>query len=876
MRNLLAVGIVVALLAGAAFWFWRDESFAPPPSPPEPAPIAQPAAPVATPAVATLPAAAPAATAPIDADTGAGDQRQAAPAIAPVRPPHTLRGRVVDAAGQPIAGIQAGLIGWTGNSQRLAEWTKNNAEPERIDEKITTSADGLFTFRHWPPPPFQFSLRLQGGSVATWSQRWNTWEAGGTTDLGDVKLERGTLLRGRVVDSAGAPVAKVEVRVNAADGNRARNGFETWCTARTGDDGAFVQRWPLLAGDYTLAIDGQQIERGAKVALTGEPEQFVDVVLKYIDPAESITGVVVDETGAPIRSAMVHAHEVHTGRVNSTDAQGRFRVLKQDGVPAAITLSVDARGFEATPSQEKYAWGRHDVRIVMTRGKDLTVLAVRADDGSPVEDYVLRVIPIGGIRFSSVDREPRGKPPHKDGRAAVRGIAVGKHRIIVEPKGDALAIGVVPLEVVANGAPPITVRLAATQPRVVRVVTASGATIAGAKVQLVDACGEVWNDKMPVESFASSSFTSGPQALELAAGVTDANGECTLPVPGDRPLALKLPGPGHMPLAVQQAVFPADGPLVVTVSSGAALRGKLGPEAAWAEMLRLGGGDSTLPSIRLQRGDGRASERFPDLRTTNTSKPDGSFEMTGIPPGRWNVFVDYYRSRDGRGTHKQEAAGAVDLVDGQVTTIAPDLSAVLPGTLDALVLRDGAPLANTMVSLERLVPGQQHPQYEDAATTDASGRVQMSVRGGEYRVVWTEQQGESFSMLRAGETAVVRVGATTRQTFTISSGLVKVRLVDSSGAPVANVHIGLADASGTETHGLGKTNADGRAEKKYSPGTFTVSVMPKRLQDQKALMEFYRSGPDPAAMQRMRVPLGTITVRAGETQELELKLPADW
>ncbi|MFY9345507.1 MAG: carboxypeptidase-like regulatory domain-containing protein, partial [Planctomycetota bacterium] len=808
----------------------------------------------------------------------------AAPAAAPPRPEHTLRGRIVDAAGQPLAGIQAGLTGWTGNSQRLAAWTKDNAEPARIDQKATTGPDGVFTFRCWPPPPFQFSLRLQGTGFAMWGQRWHEWAPGGTTDLGDVQLERGTLLRGRVVDAAGAPVAKVEVRIDGNPRGGTAGGSERWATARTGDDGNFVQRWPLPAGEYTIGIDDQQIERGDKVTLTGEAEQSLEVVLKRIDPASSISGVVVDDAGAPIRSVTVHPFMSGSGRIISTDAQGRFRVLKREGAPAEVTLTVSAHGFEGPPSQEKYAWGRHDLRIVMTRGKELTVLAVRADDGTPVEDYVLRVIPTGGGFSSSLDREPRGKPPHQDGRATVAGIRTGKHRVVVEPRGDGFAIGVVQVEVGPAGAPPVTVRLAATSPRVVRVVVADGTPVAGAKVQLVDPGGEPWTSKVPVFALASSSFTSGPQALELAAAVTDGNGDCTLPVPGDRPLALMLPGPGHVPHAVPQAVFPAEGPLAVTVSKGAVLRGKLGPEAAWAELQRLATreGDArrsntNLPWIALSRGDGQAREQFPDFRTRLAVNQDGSFELTGIPPGQWSVSVNYFRFQGGGGSGKQEAAGTVDLVDGQVTTIAPDLSALLPGTLEALVLHGGAPLANTMVGFERLVAGATWPQQESGLTTDADGRLRAALRAGDYRTTWMPPRANgSSSTLRSVETAIVRVGETTRQTFTIVSGTLKVRLVDSSGAPVANVHIGLTDAAGAETGGLGATGADGRVEIRYPPGTFTAWVAPKRLQDQKALMEFYRTNTDPAAMQRLRVSLGTLTVGDGATSEVELKLPAEW
>src|SRR5262245_53253251 len=159
MRNLLAVGVVVALIAVGIWWLCSAAAFARPPQPDAP-PAALPGAVAAASAPVVVPV--PAQTAANAAAPTAPVERTAVPVVDATRPEHTLRGGAVDASGQPIAGINAGLTGWTGNSQRLAEWTKNNAEPQRIDQKATTGPDGVFTFRCWPPPPFQFYLRLQG------------------------------------------------------------------------------------------------------------------------------------------------------------------------------------------------------------------------------------------------------------------------------------------------------------------------------------------------------------------------------------------------------------------------------------------------------------------------------------------------------------------------------------------------------------------------------------------------------------------------------------------------------------------------------------------------------------------------------------------
>jgi hypothetical protein len=874
MRKLLAV-VLFACIGAATWWLLRDEAVASPPVTAVP-PAPEPAAP---PVVATAPPAANArdAAATPAADAAPAVERTAVATRDATRPECTVRGRAVDADGRPLAGVNASLTGWGANSQRTAAWARDNPEPERIDLKLLTGDDGVFAFRCWPPPPFQFSLRLQGAGVATWGQRWSELAPGSTTDLGDVKVERGTLLRGRVVDAAGAPVSSVEVRIEGKV--RTANGPVRFAGARTGDDGAFATSWALAAGEYTLGIDNQIIERPEKVTLAGEPELVIDVVLKRIDPADSISGVVVDDAGAPVRGVTVMPQLAGSGRIISTDAEGRFRVLRRDGATAEVALRVMARGYEVPPQLVTAKWGTHDVRIVLARGKELVVFVVCAADEQPVEQYVLRVIPTGGGISSSADSEPRGKPPHAGGRETVRGIRTGKHRVIVEPQGAELAIGVVPIEVGANGTPPVTVRLAAATPRAVHVLRGDSSPVAGTRVQLVDPLGEPWDEKVPVLPSSSGYFTTGPQALELAAAVTDAQGSCTLPVPSDRPLALMLPGPGHVPFALPQVVFPADGPLVVTVSGGAVLRGTIGPAAAWAEIQRMGGfggGEASpnmLPSIVLHRTNAR--EQFPDHRSRCAAKPDGSFELTGIPPGRWSVQVSCYQQQAGGfgGAGVEEPAGTVDLVDGQTTTVALDLSAVLKGELEAFVLHNGAPLVDANVMFERADAGRSTSQ---TAVTGTDGRLRVPLRGGEHRLVWNRQNGSEWTRIVAAETAAVIVGQASRQTFTIASGTLKVHLVDATGAAVANVRIMLQDAGAAQGASLPATDTGGCTALTFTPGTYSATVVPKRLQDQNALMEFYRTARDPKAFERVRVQLGVLTVPAAGTSDVELKLPADW
>jgi hypothetical protein len=118
---------------------------------------------------------------------------------------------------------------------------------------------------------------------------------------------------------------------------------------------------------------------------------------------------------------------------------------------------------------------------------------------------------------------------------------------------------------------------------------------------------------------------------------------------------------------------------------------------------------------------------------------------------------------------------------------------------------------------------------------------------------------------------------TPQATFTLSSGALKVRLLDAAGAPAASVRVMLRGAAADDVAWLPPTDADGYATITGAVGAYDLRVLPKALQDQDALRAFYQAHagePDPTAA--VMLPLGVATVRTGETTEVELRLPATW
>lgn len=57
--------------------------------------------------------------------------------------------------------------------------------------------------------------------------------------------------------------------------------------------------------------------------------------------------------------------------------------------------------------------------------------------------------------------------------------------------------------------------------------------------------------------------------------------------------------------------------------------------------------------------------------------------------------------------------------------------------------------------------------------------------------------------------------------------------------------------------------------------TLTLRTLPKRLQSNEASIKLFMEG-GWQAFEPHWIPLGTATIRAGDTTTLELRLPADW
>lgn len=799
----------------------------------------------------------------------------------------TLRGRCVDDSGTALAACRVTLTGRTGDRETVDAWLREHAAmPAWQDPPATTTAvDGRFEITFVPPPPFRFMLDFVHAGSADRRGFWPQIAAGAIVDLGDIVMSPGVLVAGRVVDDSGVPQANVNVELTRVPGQDldhtapvpARWGDQ----AATAADGAFALRARLTPGEYRVETRNAELASPMTVTLPAErsTEQLPVVVRRRALP--SLRGRVLDEAGAPVAGLQIEDRAAQRGTprtFSGNDGTFELIALAPDGPPnASLVPRSDEYENDASVAHE-VPWGRTDVELRVRRAPGLSV-RVTDTAGTPVETYVVRVLPRNTRGSSSNDSRVRAAGPHQDGIATVPGLARGDWLVLVEfPATSPFESLRVPFHHEA-GPQRLDLRAAASARRTVRVLAMDEAPVAGATVQLCDPFDAPLDDSRMVMRRDLWMVNAGNNpALVVGEGVTDADGRIELRGPGDRELGLCVPGPGNVPLRQTGLRLGEPGEFVVYVRRGARLVGRIVPPEATAELKRLAGVEPTAafperyrPRLALFGTQGRfpkdmvAARDLASLRIAD----DGSFDAAGLPTGAWQFEVVHHAVHGSGARELTLACGEVHLFDGVPIVQDLDLSELLPGTLEGLVLWNGQPLANSNIGL--LLPGRQ-----EGVATNAEGRFRKVLRPGEYEVHVTRLLSPgNWANLPCPTAAHVVRGETTTQTFAVASASLRVTVLDTAGKPVPNLTLQARDENG-RTRDLQPTDAQGTTTAELAPTVVTLGVPSKvridpgtaglRRREAQA-----RGEPDPFA--RQWITLHTVGLAAGQPNVIEVRLP---
>lgn len=663
-----------------------------------------------------------------------------------------VTGRLVDPEGRPLAGrLRLEVV----DGQRLAAST---SEGIAADAK----ADGTFALGPLPLGALGIAVSAPRRAMrkvdATTTRR-------GTVDLGDIVLETGLAIRGRVRDREGNGLEGASVRARLQ-----RPGERSLGEATSEAGGEYILAG-LGPGTYRLtAVLPGHATAYATAQAGGDP---VDLVM---ESGGEIAGRVVDASGQPAEDATLAAE--WAGEAESASPGGAFG-MAETGEGRFVLRDLAA--------------GRYVVQARAAGKGEASISGVQVVAGKRTEVGTLRLAGGGTVRGTIVDGDGQGVPGatvvaerdlnNQSGDLVGQTGSSGAFEIRGVPAGQVSIMASHP----AYASPkPVLIEVdPAKEPTPVRIVLLGGARVEGHAAH---------RDGRP--------FASGRILLRSLEPGAEGMGQVPLPVRPDgsfvvdhvaagrtRIVLLAPSSPGGLSSLVSREVLLRDGEtaevdisLRDVVVAGTVTRAGQPAPGVRVSVRSLEGAAMTLYT---GVGAGPLEARSGPPFLVATTREDGGYELVAFTPGRARVGLEAMAGNERYPDREVELPDAdrfelnLEIAETQVSGTVVDKES-------------GEPLADASVRIRR-----------SSARTGPDGRFSLAVEPGKWQLS-ASAPGRKLTVLP------LNIGAegVSDVRVELERGLeLRGRVVDSSGRPAANVEVVVADADGS--FGSVYTLADG-------------------------------------------------------------------
>jgi protocatechuate 3,4-dioxygenase beta subunit len=295
-----------------------------------------------------------------------------------------VSGRVSDESGAPVSGARVRFA----RDSNVRALIRSGPGAFFGNPGVTSGPDGAFRMRGLAAEK-NLTLEAAKAGYVTAKRHGVTLKAGESIKDITLVVKRGLEARGRVVNSAGEPIAGAEIRLTRAERGGARFMFQIGGMNRekpdaaSGADGSFRVAG-LEPGDYAVAVsrDGYAPKRVPSVTVAEKPpNDWPPIVLAAGVP---IAGVLRSSKGDPVVGADVFAFADGTSRNSRSDPEGRFR-LEGFGGDRPLMISIRADGYanlqrRVTPSPE-------EIVIVLKTSGTIRGRVEDAATNRPVTDF---------------------------------------------------------------------------------------------------------------------------------------------------------------------------------------------------------------------------------------------------------------------------------------------------------------------------------------------------------------------------------------------------------------------------------------------------------------------------------------------------------
>lgn len=652
-------------------------------------------------------------------------------------------------------------------------------------------------------------------------------------------LEAGVAIRGLVIDDLGQPLAGAEVtaqRFSMGPGGFVRE------TRKSGEDGTF-----LVGGLEAKPLNLSVAKEGyVRTSLSGvKPGD--DPVTVTLQRGGAIVGVAVDEAGEPVTRFEVltertdektaanpmdpESFRAVMGMGDSVeDGAGQFRVAGLAPGVYKVTLKSDVLAPGRLEDVRVVAAEETAVRIVLPEGLSIEGTVVSAADGTPIRGAKVAV-QRGGV-FGQFDmdfefpEEDEANADVSEGmRAGVAAMFGGDGTVTTDDSGrftlKGLEEGTINVKAGARDFAPALVKSVKVPAQgALRVELKAGGIVTG-KVTNADGTPAkgmmVMLQKLPAIMKMSTTGEDGTYRVSGLAG-----GSYLFYVM-ENPAAMM--GGGGFNLR-SESVRVEEGKTVVkdhVMGSGIKVTGKVtrGSEPVSGAMIMLMPGSGNAGPMGMPTGPGAGF-------AMGSTKEDGTYEITGVKPGRYSVMIQSGMIGGGGG-------GESVVVPEGATVVRKDIALPVDSLQGQVVDENGEPVSGAQVMAVK--PGTNMSSASDLGSimenmggqtfSDDDGRFALeNIKAGVYslRVSATGHGTAVVEPVTAGPGGGdVRVVLSRGQA-------VKIKVVDPDGKPVSGAGIYMKDVTGRDLSTIDafdavRTGADGTATVQAPPGDIVFEAV---------------------------------------------------
>ncbi len=354
----------------------------------------------------------------------------------------SITGRVTDEAGAAVPGARVEIARDTG----VRALMRSGPAALLGGGEVTSGPDGTFRLRGLTA---QRNVTIEAAKAGYVPAKRHGVSVKSGESLKDVALvvKRGLEARGRVVDSAGKPIAGAEIRVSRPESGGGGGGARVMIQmaglsrqkpdAASGADGSFRVAG-LAPGDYALAVSREGYASKSVPAVTVNTEGVSEWAPVVLTAGVPIGGFVRNGKGEPIVGAEIVSFGEGSGaRQATTDPEGRFR-LEGLSPDRGVMINVRADGY--APLQRTVTPPSDDLSLVLKTSGTIRGRVEDAGTNRPISDFSASVREprgggMGGMRIMMGGRQSDRSFQSSDGTFELTDVAPGRWSVSASSPG---------------------------------------------------------------------------------------------------------------------------------------------------------------------------------------------------------------------------------------------------------------------------------------------------------------------------------------------------------------------------------------------------------------------------------------------------------